>query len=95
MAQALYFMRTGGRAVEDWRPLPRGSFFRSARLDCALSLLPDAMVREEEHGKLLALPYSENTPFPLPELFCLARIGTAGGRRCVIYRVDEKNSPIL
>ena len=81
--------------VGDWKALSRGSFFRSARLDCALSLLSGAMVREEESGKLLALPYSENAPFPLPELFCLARIGTVGGRKCVIYRVDEKNSPIL
>ena len=73
----------------DWKALPRGSFFRSARLDCALSLLSGAMVREEKSGKLLALP------FPLPELFCLAHIGTVDGRKCVIYRVNEKNSPIL
>ena len=79
----------------DWKALPRGSFFRSARLDCALSLLSGAMVCEEKRGKLLALPYSESAPFPLPELFCLARIGTVGGRKCVIYRVNEKNSPIL
>ena len=72
--------------MEDWRPLPRGSFFRSARLDCALSLLSGAMMREEKSGKLLALPYSENAPFPLPELFCLARIEMVGGRKCVIYR---------
>lgn len=79
----------------DWKALPRGSFFRSARLDCALSLLSGAMVREEKRGKLLALPYSESAPFPLPELFCLANIGTVDGRKCVIYRVNEKNSPIL
>ena len=79
----------------DWKALPRGSFFRSARLDCALSQLDCAMVRATEDGRLLALPYSESAPFPLPELFCLARIGTVGGRKCVIYRVDEKNSPIL
>lgn len=79
----------------DWKALPRGSFFRSARLDCALALLSDAMVREEKSGKLLVLPYSESAPFPLPELFCLARIGTVDGRKCVIYRVNEKNSPIL
>ena len=79
----------------EWKALPRGSFFRSARLDCALSLLSGAMGREEESGKLLALPYSESAPFPLPEFFCLARIGTVGGRKCVVYRVDEKNSPIL
>ena len=43
------------------------------------------------------VPYGcyTSAPFPLPELFCLARIGTVGGRKCVIYRVDEKNSPIL
>ena len=79
----------------DWKALPRGSFFRSARLDCALSLLSGAMVRETEDGRLLALPYSERAPFPLPELFCLARIGTVGGRRCVIYRVDRKKLPVL
>ena len=79
----------------DWKALPRGLFFRSARLDCALSLLSGAMVREEKRGKLLALPYSERAPFPLPELFCLARIGTVGGRRCVIYRVDRKKLPVL
>ena len=79
----------------DWKALPRGSFFRSARLDCALSLLSDAMVREEKSRKLLALPYSESAPFPLPELFCLAHIGTVDGRKWVIYRVNEKNSPIL
>ena len=67
----------------------------AARLDCALSLLSGAMVREEKSGKLLALPYRESAPFPLAELFCLARIGTVGGRKCVIYRVNEKNSPIL
>ena len=74
--------------MEEWRPLLRGSFFRSSQLDCA-------MVRETEDGRLLALPYSERAPFPLPELFCLARIGTVGGRRCVIYRVDRKKLPVL
>lgn len=81
--------------MEEWRPLLRGSFFRSARLDCALSQLDCAMVRETEDGRLLALPYSERATFPLPELFCLARIGTVGGRRCVIYRVDRKKLPVL
>ena len=71
----------------DWKALPRGSF--------ALSLLSDAIVLEEKSGKLLALPYSESAPFPLPELFCLAHIGTVDGRKWVIYRVNEKNSPIL
>ena len=81
--------------MEDWKRLARGPFFCSARLDCALSLLPGAMVREDERGKLLALPYRDDAPFPLPELFCLAHVETVGGQRCVVYRVDEKNSPVL
>ena len=81
--------------MDVWRALPEGPLFRSARLDCALTRLSGALVCERERETLLALPYDEGAPFPLPELFCLARIGTVGGRKCVIYRVDEKNSPIL
>ena len=81
--------------MDVWRALPEGPLFRSARLDCALTRLSSALVCERERETLLALPYDEGAPFPLPELFCLARIGTVGGRKCVIYRVDEKNSPIL
>ena len=81
--------------MDVWRALPEGPLFRSARLDCALTRLSGALVCERERETLLALPYDEGAPFPLAELFCLARIGMVGGRKCVIYRVDEKNSPIL
>lgn len=67
--------------------------FGAARL-CTLTVIRRDGTRGES-GKLLALPYSESAPFPLPELFCLAHIGTVDGRKCVIYRVNEKNSPIL
>ena len=81
--------------MDVWRALPEGPLFRSARLDCALTRLSGALVCERERETLLALPYDEGAPFPLPELFCLAHIGTVDGRKCVVYRVDEKNSPIL
>lgn len=81
--------------MDVWRALPEGPLFRSARLDCALTRLSGALVCERERETLLALPYDEGAPFPLPELFCLAHIGTVDGRKCVIYRVNEKNSPIL
>ena len=81
--------------MDVWRALPEGPLFRSARLDCALTRLSGALVCERERETLLALPYDEGAPFPLPELFCLARIGTVDGRKCVIYRVNEKNLPIL
>jgi len=81
--------------MDVWRALPEGPLFRSARLDCALARLHGALICERERETLLALPYDEEAPFPLPELFCLAHIGTVDGRKCVIYRVNEKNSPIL
>ena len=65
--------------MDVWRALPEGPLFRSARLDCALARL---------HGALIC-----EAPFPLPELFCLARVERVRGRRCVIYRLDEKKSP--
>lgn len=81
--------------MDHWHALPKGPFFRSARLDCALARLSGAMLCETEWGRLLALPYEEGAPFPLPELFCLAHIGEAAQRRCVIYRLDRRNSPIF
>ncbi len=78
-----------------WHALPQGPFFRSARLDCALARQMGALVSETENGRLLALPYDEQMPFPLPELFCLARVGEVGRQRCVIYRLDRRNSPVF
>ncbi len=81
--------------MDDWRALPEGPFFRSARLDCALARLSGAMLRERPGERLLALPYAEDAPFPLPELFCLARIGEAARQRCVLYRLSDRNEPIF
>ena len=81
--------------MDVWRPVDGETLFRSAYLNCALSRFPGALICERERETLLAIPCAENKPFPLPELFCLARIGTVGGRRCVIYRVDRKKLPVL
>lgn len=81
--------------MEAWHALPQGPLFRSAQLDCALSCISGAMLCEENGEKLLALPYDEDAPFPLPELFCFARVGSVRGERCVIYRLNRKNSPIF
>lgn len=81
--------------MERWRALPHEPFFRSAQLDCALSCLSGAMLCERGEEKFLALPYDENAPFPLPELFCFARVDSVRGERCVIYRLNRKNSPMF
>ena len=81
--------------MDVWRALPEGPLFRSARLDGALARLHGALICERERETLLAIPCPENGPFPLPELFCLACIAPVRGRRCVVYRLDEKKCPTV
>lgn len=67
-----------GSRERAWRPAGPG--------DCPLPLPPGAMCRREGRQLRLALPYGEDRPFPLTELFCLARIRTMDGRRWAEYR---------
>ena len=43
----------------------------------------------------LALPFSEDGPFPLPSLFCLAHIMPVMGRRCAVFWFDGEGQPIF
>ena len=81
--------------MEQWQRLSEGPFFRSARLDCALRCTRGALWRQSDGGKLLAIPYAPDAPFPLSELFCFARICCVMGKWCVVYRLDEQNVPIF
>ena len=81
--------------MEQWQKLSEEPFFRSARLDCALQCTHGALWRRLEQGKLLAIPYASDAPFPLAELFCFACICCVMGKWCVVYRLDEQNSPIF
>ena len=79
----------------EWQRLSEGPFFRSARLDCALRCTRGALLCRGDDATLLALPYAPDAPFPLSELFCFARICCVMGKWCVVYRLDEQNSPIF
>lgn len=81
--------------MEQWQRLSEGPFFRSARLDCALARTHGALFCAQGEGGLLALPYAPEAPFPLSELFCLARVREISGKRYVVYRLDKQNSPIF
>ena len=53
-------------------------------------------LRRENGGRLeLALPYSPVKPWPLPELFCFARVEEIGGELHIIYAVDRRKAPIF
>lgn len=49
--------------------------------------------RREGERTLAALAWDKGKPFPLPSLFCMARVGLAEGRRVVIYAFDAKGRP--
>ena len=78
-----------------WIPLPRGPFFRSARLDCALRRLSGVLLRTEGTRRTLAIPYQPGDVFPLPELFCFARPDTVAGRPCLLFSFDRCGTPVL
>ena len=79
----------------EWQRLSEGPFFSLARLDCALRCTRGALLCRGDEGTLLAFPYAPDAPFPLAELFCFARIRCVMGKWCVVYRLDEQNSPIF
>ena len=74
-----------------WR---RGAPVRcpSARWERTLS----RALRRENGGRLeLALPYSPARPWPLPELFCFARVEEIGGELHMLYACDRRMATIF
>ena len=41
------------------------------------------------------VPWREGGPFPLPELFCFARVEEIGGEPHIIYAFDRRKAPIF
>lgn len=52
-----------------------------------------ALSRGRSGGCELALPFDEDAPFPLPELFCLARVICLNGRRYAVFYFDDRGRP--
>ncbi len=84
-----YPLRGDGRALLG-RP-----FFEDARLNAQLAASEGAMWCAKDGIRCVALPYAPQCPFPLVELFCLARVETVCGRECVVYCADAAGVPIM
>ena len=76
----------GARMESEWQACRRGT---------APHLPPGALWRPAGEGRALALPWTDNAPFPRPEWFCLARVGTMAGRTWVFYTLDREGTPVL
>lgn len=57
--------------------------------DCPLPLPPGSLCRREGRRVRLAVPYDREGPFPLTELFCLARIRAMDGGLWAEYRFED------
>ena len=80
----------GAARADAWRPAREVPSFHAA------AALPEgALVRRAGSVWLAAVPCAEDAPFPLTELFCLARIETVAGRRCVVFAFDASGWPVL
>ena len=58
-------------------------------LGCPLPLPPGSLCRREGRRVRLAAPYDREGPFPLTELFCLARIRAMDGGLWAEYRFED------
>lgn len=73
-----------------WRSGGEALHFPSARWELTFSR---ALRRETDARTELALPYSPARPWPLPELFCFARLERIGAQRYIIYAFDRAKAP--
>lgn len=71
-----------------------GQLFQSRFLQNRLRPVGRAWWRREGVLLALALPLEEGRPFPLEALFCLGRVQSVQGVRCVVYTFREEE-PVL
>lgn len=78
-----------GESPQPWRAVGEKDFQR------LLYLPKTALCRSVGRRRHLALPWCDEAPFPLPELFCFARITSVNGKSCAVFAFDESEAPIF
>ena len=77
-----------------WTNCP-GQLMGERTLCEALRDTPRGLLRRDEEGYFLAFPYSAQIPFPIPPLFCLARLERLGGEWYTVFRFSRQGRPEL
>ncbi len=76
-----------------WQKAPEpGRLFRGPWLRRQLHGAQGALTAQTPGRRLLALPYDPVRPFPLPPLFCLARLAHISGGAYAVYAFDLSGS---
>ena len=71
---------------EGWRGVSGGTF-------CGWPV-QGGLWRQRGELRQLALPFPPDGPFPLPELFCLARICSVAGEQRAVFSFDGAGRPV-
>ena len=80
----------------DWAPLERPeALFRSRWLREQLWGLSGLLTRSGDGRRYVAAPYDAGRPFPLPALFCFARVVRIGGRIYAVFAFDKGEQPVF
>ena len=58
-------------------------------------VVPAALIREEGGRRHLSFPVEDGGPFPVPGLFCFARLRQIGGRPCWDLAFDREGRPVF
>ena len=65
-------------------------------LDLGLCLgIGGALLRREGASAQVAVPWPQDAPFPLTELFCFASVGQREGKRYVFYAFSGNWTPLM
>lgn len=81
---------------ERWKPVEHPEqLFQTLWLKRQLRGTKNALLRKESSVRILAIPYDAAAPFPLPALFCFARILRIGTGIYAAFAFDEKDWPVF
>lgn len=75
-----------------WDHRPALRFSDSILAEAAAAVGP-MLLRETAHGFQLAAPFDPKRPFPIPMLFCLARIDSVDGRFHAVFSFAADGTP--
>lgn len=80
----------------DWKAMRRPEdWFRTPWLCGQLRSFRGVWAAREGTVCRVAIPYDSKQPFPMPQIFCFARVATVSGRRCVLYAFDQNELPVF
>lgn len=79
-----------------WQSVPEPwELFRENQLRRQLQGIQGALVYHGGNRRFVALPFDTGKPFPLTDMFCLARVRRIGQREYAVFCFDREERPVL